>query len=231
MAYQLVTSIDSFYSWGFDMERFSIRLWLTVIVLLSNGWPSTGLAADLFKYVDDDGITVLDDHVPPEFVKNGYTILGKGGRVLNVVPRALSEEELAERARQMALEEQEHKEIADREAADAALLRLYSSPKAVRRARDTKVASVEGRVNTARSTLQRLLKQKRQLEASVANIERAGGTIPKENLDRIAGVDSRIERTRAEIEAKVAEIDQLRQDYDTDLKRVLELYDLPASSS
>lgn len=213
------------------MERFSLQLWrIVTVLLLSNGWSADGLAAELFKYIDNNGVTVLDDHVPPEFIRNGYTILDKGGRVLKIIPRALSEEEIAERGRKIAFEEQKRQEIADREEADAVLLRLYSSPKAVRRARDARVASVEGFVESARSNLQRLLKQKRQLEASVANIERAGGTISKKNLERIANVDRRIEQTQEEIVSKVAEMDQLEEDYAADLKRVLELYNLPANS-
>lgn len=213
------------------MERFSLQLWrIVTVLLLSNGWSADGLAAELFKYIDNNGVTVLDDHVPPEFIRNGYTILDKGGRVLKIIPRALSEEEIAERGRKIAFEEQKRQEIADREEADAVLLRLYSSPKAVRRARDARVASVEGFVESARSNLQRLLKQKRQLEASVANIERAGGTIPKKNLERIANVDRRIEQTQEEIVSKAAEMDQLEEDYAADLKRVLELYNLPANS-
>lgn len=50
--------------------------------------------AELYKYVNEDDITVLDSHVPARYVKNGYTILRMDGRVLEVVPRALSDEEI-----------------------------------------------------------------------------------------------------------------------------------------
>ena len=42
--------------------------------------------AELYKYLSDDGVTVLDSHVPARYVKNGYTILSADGRVLEVVP-------------------------------------------------------------------------------------------------------------------------------------------------
>ncbi len=195
------------------------------------GWSADGLTAELFKYIDDNGVTVLNDHVPPDFVKNGYTILDEAGGVLKIVPRALTKEEIGERDRQIELDEKKRKEIADREAADATLLKLYSSPDAVNRARDAQVAGVQGFVSSARSNLQRLLNQKRRLEASVANTERADESIPQENLDRIASVEARIEQIRAEIDSKLAEMEQLKQDYASDLKRVLELYSLPAESS
>ena len=36
--------------------------------------------AELYKYLSEDGVTVLDSHVPARFVKNGNTILSADGR-------------------------------------------------------------------------------------------------------------------------------------------------------
>lgn len=214
------------------MGLFSVQVWRVItIFLLTAGWFPIGLAAELFKYVDDSGVTVLNDHVPPDVVKNGYTILDATGRVLKIIPRALTLEEIIARDKQLELEEQVRKRIAAGEAADADLLRLYSSPNEVKRARDSKVASVERFVNSVRINLQRLRVQKRQLEVRVANIERAGGAIPKENLERITSLGARIDKFQAEISAKVTEMDQLKHAYAADLKRVLDLYKLAAESS
>lgn len=214
------------------MVEFSAQVWRVITVfLLTAGWFPSELAAESFRYVDDSGVTVLNDHVPPNLVKNGYTILDASGRVLEIIPRALTPEEIIARDKQLQLEEQERNRIAAREAADAALLRLYSSPNEVKRARDSKVASAERFVDSVRINIQHLLDQKRQLEVRVANIERAGGSIPKENLERITSLDARIEKFQAEISTKATELDQLKQRYAADLKRLLELHKLAAESS
>ena len=214
------------------MGRLSAAVWRVFILLhVAVGWSPVVLAAEVFKYMDDDGVTVLDDHVPPNFVKNGYTVLDATGRVVRTVPRSLTDEEIAERDRRLAIEERIRNEAAEREAADEALLRLYSGPNDVKRARDTKVASVEKFANTARIDLHRVQDQKRQLEARIADIERADGTIPQQHLDRIATFDERIQQLEAEIGAKEAEIDQLMLDYAAVLTRVLELYNLAEESS
>lgn len=214
------------------MVEFSVQVWRVIAVfLLTAGWFSSELAAESFRYVDDSGVTVLNDHVPPNLVKNGYTILDASGRVLEIIPRALTPEEIIARDKQLQLEEQERNRIAAREAADAALLRLYSSPNEVKRARDSKVASAERFVDSVRINIQHLLDQKRQLEVRVANIERAGGSIPKENLERITSLDARIDKFQAEISTKATELDQLKQRYAADLKRLLELHKLAAKSS
>lgn len=187
--------------------------------------------AELYKYVNEDGVTVLDSHVPARYVKNGYSILSLDGRVLEVVARALTDEEIRERDE--ALAEQRAKEKAEREQkiADQNLLRIYGSPEDVVRARDTKLASIEGFINTSRGNVARLESQKRALESQLADIERAGGSISKERLNQIRSIENRIRNNEAEIREKLGEMDQLRATFSADLKRVRELYESGAASS
>ena len=44
--------------------------------------------AELYRYVDDKGVTVLDSRVPPKFISRGYEVLDAHGRVKLVVPGA-----------------------------------------------------------------------------------------------------------------------------------------------
>ena len=62
--------------------------------------------AELYKYLSEDGVTVLDSHVLARYVKNGYTILSADGRG---VPRALTEEEILAIDRMLAAQQQKEK--------------------------------------------------------------------------------------------------------------------------
>lgn len=181
--------------------------------------------AELYKYVNEDGVTVLDSHVPARYVKNGYTILSLDGRVLEVVPRALTDKEI--RVRDLRLNEERQRERIEREQkiADQNLLRIYSTPEDVIRARDTKLASIEGFINTSRSNLTRLESQKRTMESQFANIERSGGTISKERIGQVRTLENRIRQNEREIKDKRVEKDELSASFSADLKRVRELYD------
>ena len=56
-------------------------------LLLSLLLPLSGVAAELYRYVDDKGVTVLSRQgVPPEFIAKGYEVLNDQGRVLRVRP-------------------------------------------------------------------------------------------------------------------------------------------------
>lgn len=182
------------------------------------------VAAELYRYKNEDNITVLDSHVPARYVKNGYTILSLDGRVLEVVPRALSDQEIRDRDRRVAEEERLAREKREREIADQNLMRLYSTPGDVIRARDAKLASIDSLIDTQRGNVQRLEVQKRQQESVLADIERAGGTISKDRLARIRTIESRIAQIDSEIVKKEEEKAGLTMSYAADLKRVKELY-------
>jgi len=180
--------------------------------------------AELYKYLNEDGVTVLDSHVPARYVKNGYTILSIEGRVLEVVPRALTEEEIWERDRLLADQLQQEKLEREQKIADQNLLRIYSTPEDVIRARDTKITSIDNFIKTSQGNLQRMETQKRNLEATLADIERAGGSIPKDPLNRIRNVEIRIRSTQQEISEKRTEMEKLEKSFAIDLERVRQLY-------
>ncbi len=202
-------------------SKFVNRLVLTTAVV---AMPLVA-TAELYKYKNEDGVTVLDSHVPARYVKDGYTILSLNGRVLEVVPRALTDAEIRARDRALAKQQRLDRQRREQEVADENLLRLYSTPEDVIRARDDKLRSIESFIDAQNGNLRRQQEQKRQLESSLADIERSGGTISKERLDRIRSIEDRMLRIENDIQAKHEEIEVLRSTYATDLKRVRELYE------
>ena len=201
----------------------------TSIVLLLMAQQTFGM--ELFKYVNEDGVTVLDSRIPPEYAKYGYTVFSSDGRVLEVVERALTEEELIERDRLAAIEAKKQKEREEKEAADATLMQLYSRPEEVNQARDSKLATINGFITSTRINLQRLVAQKRQLDAIAADIERNGGTVSQQDIDRIQVAAERIKQKEKDIEEKLEEIEQVKNSFARDLIRVKELYGVTDTDS
>lgn len=126
-------------------------------------------AAELYRYVNDKGVTVLDRlGVPPQFISKGYEVLNEHGRVVRVVPPAPSEAERKRMAEEKALA-----------SSDAQLLRLYSTPEDVERARLRKLEELDGQIGVARGNQQSLRNQQAVLQAQAAGIERAGRPVPE----------------------------------------------------
>lgn len=137
--------------------------------------PVVAGAAELYRYTDDQGVTVLSRQgVPPEFIGKGYEVLNEQGRVIKVIPPAPSAEEM-----QRLLSEKA------RAGSDAQLLRLYSSPEDVDRARERKLAELDGLIGVARGNLQSARTQQANLQSQAADHERAGRVVPENLLTQI----------------------------------------------
>ena len=204
---------------SFLVSRFALLVSLIALV------HSELTFAELYKYINEDGVTVLDSHVPARYVKDGYTILRLDGRVLEVVSRALSDKEILIRDQNLAEERRLNRIEREQKIADQNLLRIYSTPEDVVRVRDDKMASIEFAINTSKGRESRLKSQKRDMQAQLADIERAGGTISNERLSQIRGIDSKIRQNEREMASKLDEMLTLQASYAADLKRVRELYD------
>lgn len=198
-----------------------VRVLLSSLVALAASVP--GWAAELYRYRDDNGVLVLDDSIPPRYAAKGYTVLSPTGRVIRVVPPQLTPEEVAERDRRRAAEEAERKALAERYAADAELLRLYSSTEDLERARDRKLADIEALISTTRGNIQRLKIQKHNLELRAAELERSGMEVSAELIKNLAAIEAQIRDKEAEIAARAREQETVRKQFSEDLERFRQL--------
>ena len=173
---------------------YSVMLWML-------GAAMSAEAAELYRYINDKGVTVLDRSVPPQFVSRGYEVLDRDGRVKQVVPAALSpEQRQAQREAEQARQRQR--------ASDETLLRLYSSVADLDRAHSRQVQQIEGLIGTAEVGLLTLRSQRDEVQSRAASQERAGREVDAEllrQLDHIASEQGRLERqianSRQEIES------------------------------
>jgi len=203
-------------------HRWHGRVRLAAFVSMT--WLSPAAVAELYKYTNEDGVTVLDSHVPARYVKDGYTILSLDGRVMEVVERALSEIEIRARDSALAASEAKDRRERERKIADQNLLRIYSTPADVIRARDTKLSSIDGFIAISKSNLLRLQTQKRNFESELADVERRGGEITRDRIEHMRAIEDRILQAMREINEKEQEMADLTAAFAADLQRVTELY-------
>ena len=164
----------------------ALRLPLLLSVLL----PALAGAGELYRYVIDKGVIVLDRQgVPPEYIGKGYDVLSDQGRVVRVVPPAPP---AVERQRLQAQQAQA--------TSDAQLLRLYSSLDDVDRARERKLTELDGAVGAARGNLQSLRTQQANLQGQAAEQERAGRVVPESLLVQISNIKGEQESLLKDIE-------------------------------
>ncbi|TLP68445.1 DUF4124 domain-containing protein [Pseudomonas nitroreducens] len=159
--------------------------------VLAAGKPaaSAGGAVELYRYVDDRGITVIDRlGVPPQYIGKGYQVLNDQGRVIREVPPAPTAAEIEQR-----------KADAARASSDQQLMRMYTSVDDVDRARDRKLAELDGLASVAKGNLQSLKTQQANLQARAADQERAGRQVPDDLVAQLSNLRSDEQRLQQDI--------------------------------
>ncbi|WP_445355383.1 hypothetical protein ACJJI5_01880 [Microbulbifer sp. EKSA008] len=166
----------------------------------------------LYRYTDHQGVLVINDAIPPEFVPNGYEILTLTGRVVEVIAPQLSPEEYQA---QLKLEAQRE--------ADRKLLKRYNSIADIESARSRKLAVVEQDMAIMRSNISSLRRQIAQEEASAARTQRGGREVAPELLQRIADLQKEMKVLEERLSRRAAEADTIGVDFDKAVARYTEL--------
>jgi len=144
---------------------------------------------EMYRYVNDQGITVIDRlGVPPQYIGKGYQVLNDQGRVIREVPPAPTAAEIEQR-----------KADAARASSDQQLMRMYTSVDDVDRARDRKLAELDGLASVAKGNLQSLKTQQANLQARAADQERAGRQVPADLVAQLNNLRSDEQRLQQDI--------------------------------
>lgn len=205
-----------------------IKLRMVVSVALATlcaGVPGA-YAGEWYRYQDDNGVLVMSHHVPAKFAHKGYTVVNDAGRVLRVVARQLTPDEIVlrdeELARQAEIEAQ-RQAVLDH---DLKLMDLYATPAEVEFARDRKIAAMDTEINTLKGEIQRLRSKQRLYETQAAEKERGQMPVSREILHGLETVQHEIADKQGDIEARQREQNETREEFALDLDRIYELYGL-----
>ena len=174
----------------------------------------------LYRYKGTEGQTVLNDVISPEFAHKGYSILNAKGRVIEVVPRSLTEEELVAQGASLQEAKRRRELAAIQKEKDQQLLIMYSDIADAERARDSKLEALDVMVSINNSNIMRLQKEYDQVQEQAAGSEREGKKVP----DRLIEEMSRLERQIAQLEesnsVKEQEKAAVRESYAVDIERL-----------
>lgn len=171
-----------------------------ILALIS---PMT-FAAKLYRF-KVDGQMIMKDHVPPEYAQMGYEILNDQGLVIKRVQRAPTARELSAIAAKEAIEAARTERIRIRREADQALLRVYSKPEDIERARQRKVGNINGYISLQQRRIADLTEKLEKAQSRAANYERSGQEIPVDLRLEIAQLQNQIRETHENIKSRNVE--------------------------
>lgn len=192
---------------------------ITCSSLLLSGWvaaQNTTAGKVVYRYKNKEGVTVLDNAIPPEYVNHGYEIVSLSGKVLKVVKPVVQGPE-AERLRQEKLQREE------REREDIQLRRSYSNVADIDAAKRRNLESLRGNISILQANLVSARSRLQTSQSQAAAIERAGRQLPEDlvrNIDKLVQEDKDIQE---QILQREQELETVEKKFDADRKRFIEI--------
>lgn len=179
--------------------------------------PKSKPGHKMYKWTDKQGVVHYGSSIPPEYADQQKEQINAQGQTIKTIDGAQTPEQRAA-ADKAKLDEAAKKEQLGH---DKVLLSTYGSVADIERARDSRLAAIQGQINLASSAVATLEKEGVQLENQRA--------VAKEP-ERIAKVDAAIAKQRHEMNANQRSV-MTKQDerlvvakqYDADIARYREL--------
>ena len=203
------------------------RKYLPAAILLG-ACAGSATAAELYRYHNDAGVTVVDWAIPAAYVSSGYEVLNESGQVVRVVPPAKTDTELERDAAAARAQEAEAAARAAQLERDTFLLRRYSTVQDIEAARDRSLRELDIRIailNSQRVTLsQPLASHKAALETT----DPPGGTTSQYEEETVAALKAEIQSLDEATEGRQQQSAALAEAYGRDIARFAELEEIVA---
>jgi len=195
------------------MKKTSALALLICISLAS----TTTLAAQFYRWVDEEGNTYIQSYIPPEFVAGGYEIIDDAGIILKTVAPQVSDAEIkANEAAQISADMQR--------ARDEELLKIYRSPSDVDRAMKTWLSRMDMEVRVKRNRIRIKENEFDGLQARAATMEKAGQEIDPDLLNQMKTIELEIDQFKLEIREVELRQDESRGEFMLDRDRMVILW-------
>jgi hypothetical protein len=165
--------------------------------------------------------------MPPSQVEKGHTELNDQGLQVDTVPPAQSIEAIKRERALERLRARQDRLVEQQNAADRVLLRTFRSVDDMIMARDGKLVAIDVVIGVARSNIRRQQEWLRNLRTEAADLERAGKPVPQHVAESIAKTERSIRDAYASILEREQQKDEIRLNFDRDLKRFRQLKDIP----
>ncbi len=162
--------------------------------------------AELFKWVDEKGVTHYGDRIPPEYSKQGNSQLNKRGITVRKVDPALTAEERRARQEEELRLKDALKQAEAQQREDLALINTYSTEQEIDLARDRRVAQIDQIVSQAQT-------QSLELDKRVASVTDALKRVKAPNAKAVQEQElAALDKRQGAMRAAIAKLRADRQD-------------------
>ncbi len=177
-------------------------------------------AAFLYRYTNDQGLTVLTQTLPAEYATKGYEIMNEKGRVLRVVDPELTPEQIAERDAALERERLAELEKARQDKIDEELKLQFTHPNDAVRVLNRRIQDFFSLIEVKKGKINNMHIQIKELQKTAADRQRKGLPITEDSLSKIDQLQKEIEHNEMDIIEINKDIDKLLSEFDEKIKRL-----------
>jgi hypothetical protein len=172
-------------------------------------------AAELYKWVDENGVTHYGDRIPPEYAKQQREVLSPQGDTIKVLEHEKTAAESAEDTRKEELKRQDEEQVKR----DRILLDLYGSEADLAKSRDEQLANLDGNIRITEIAMQGTERDLKSRQDRAAQLKQQGKPVPPDLERQIKDLDSRLNADRQALTKRREERQALASRFDRDLLR------------
>lgn len=199
------------------MSKYSLLAAFVVIATVS-----LPVAAKMYKWVDDKGVTHYGETVPPEYADKDRTELNQSGRAVKT-EQAITPERRAAKEQAEAKKREEEKAAIEQKRRDQTLINTYSSVKEIELARSRNLQQVEARINTLNSFIKTASNNLSGLQKEADGYAKSQKEIPASLKEDLKEAQARLDKLNRDLALPQAEKAAMEARYDADKARFIEL--------
>ncbi|MDD2721161.1 MAG: DUF4124 domain-containing protein [Gallionella sp.] len=193
-----------------------------LIALLSIAAICPSASAKTYKWVDDHGVTHIEQTIPPEYANKDRKTLNKSGTVVRSEDVLTAEERRAKES-EAAKSKAESDAVRDQKRHDKSLISTYSSIDEIELSRQRNIQQLETRIAGIQAKLKITSAKLAGLAADFESRKKAGQKIPGSLYDDLSETQNQLNRLKLDLDKYNAEKQQVDARFEADKVRYREL--------
>lgn len=160
----------------------------------------------LYRYVDEQGIKVINYSIPAKYTVEGYEVISPSGQILKVVPPALTAEELEKKGELRKLQQ------------DFALLqRRYASAEDMQAAKLRRLVNINTNISILKGNISGIKTRMANLMSTAADQERSGKQVSAQLLQQLINARAELAVGKSALNRRLEEYKRVSDKFDNDL--------------
>jgi hypothetical protein len=195
------------------------KYWFSIILVLSLVVETSYAGRKVYRYTNDEGVQVIDDAIPPEYVDKGYEVITYRGEVVTVVPPQMTDEQVE---KQKLAKERKRKAKQEKERLrkwDERLLLRYSQVSEIVKSKSRALSVIDVAIRLNRNNLSRLKTDIEVQQKEAAEIERKGEQLSETRKATLIAFKNELQLVIDTIDRREKEKVTVAEDYDADIER------------